>query len=71
MKNESKGTSGGEVLLGMAAGAAIGAVGVMAVAGTNQRQLRRTARKVVRGAENAVCQLDKMVGDFVEQHLEL
>ena len=30
----------------------------------------RTTRKVVKGAENAVLQLDKMVGDFVEKHME-
>ena len=46
-----------------------GAVGVMA-ATQNQRQLRRTTRKVMKGAENAVLQLDKMVGDFVEKHME-
>ena len=57
------------MLLGMAAGAALGAVGAMA-ATQNQRQLRRTTRKVVKGAENAVLQLDKMVGDFVEKHME-
>ena len=43
------------MLLGMAAGAALGAVGVMA-ATQNQRQLRRTTRKVMKGAENAVLQ---------------
>ena len=43
--------------------------GVMA-ATQNQRQLRRTTRKVMKGAENAVLQLDKMVGDFVEKHME-
>ena len=37
------------MLLGMAAGAALGAVGVM---------------------ENAVLQLDRMVGDFVEKHMD-
>ena len=57
------------VWLGMAAGAALGAVSVMA-ATQNQRQLRRTTRKVMKGAENAVLQLDKMVGDFVEKHTE-
>ena len=40
------------MLLGMAAGAALGAVGVMA-ATQNQRQLRRTTRKVMKGAENS------------------
>lgn len=67
MKHESTSSSG--MLLGMAAGAALGAVGVMA-ATQNQRQLRRTTRKVMKGAENAVLQLDKMVGDFVEKHME-
>ena len=89
MKHESTSSSG--MLLGMAAGAALGAVGVMAKqhqffrdaawhgrgGGTGcrggdgrQRQLRRTTRKVMKGAENAVLQLDKMVGDFVEKHME-
>ena len=67
MKQQTTHTSG--VLLGMAAGAALGAVGVMA-ATQDQRQLRRTTRKVMKGAENAVLQLDKMVGDFVEKHME-
>ena len=49
MKHESTSSSG--MLLGMAAGAALGAVGVMA-ATQNQRQLRRTTRKVMEGAEN-------------------
>ena len=68
MKHETNSSSG--MLLGMAAGAALGAVGVMA-ATQNQRQLRRTTRKVMKGAENAVLQLDKMVGDFVEKHMEV
>ena len=67
MRHETNSSSG--MLLGMAGGAALGAVGVMA-ATQNQRQLRRTTRKVVKGAENAVLQLDKMVGDFVEKHME-
>lgn len=60
-------TSG--LLVGMAAGAALGAVGVMA-AGQNQRQLKRTARKLAKGAEQAMSQLECMVGDFVEQHMK-
>lgn len=68
MKQQAnQGASG--MLLGMAAGAALGAVGVMA-ATQNQRQLRRTTRKVMEGAENAVLQLDRMVGDFVEKHMD-
>lgn len=65
MKQQAnQGASG--MLLGMAA---LGAVGVMA-ATQNQRQLRRTTRKVMKGAENAVLQLDRMVGDFVEKHMD-
>ena len=67
MKHKTNEPSG--MLLGMAAGAALGAVGVMA-ATQNLRQLRRTTRKVMKGAEDAVLQLDKMVGDFVEKHME-
>ena len=67
MRHETNSSSG--MLLGMAAGAALGAVGVMA-ATQNQRQLRRTARKIAKGAEHAVSQLDKMVGDFVEHKME-
>ena len=68
MKNEHA-SSTAPLLLGMAAGAALGAAGVMAT-NTSQRQLRRTTRKVMKGAENAVLQLDKMVGDFVEKHID-
>ena len=68
MKQQAnQGASG--MLLGMAAGAALGAVGVMA-ATQNQRQLRRTTRKMMKGAENAALQLDRMVGDFVEKHMD-
>ena len=69
MKNTSHSSPTGSLLVGMAAGAALGAVGTMA-ATQNQRQLRRTTRKVMKGAENAVLQLDKMVGDFVEKHMD-
>lgn len=68
MKQQSGNSSSG-ILLGMAAGAALGAAGVMA-ATQNQRQLRRNVRKMAKGAENAVMQLDKMVGDFVEKHMD-
>ena len=44
-------------------------IGVMAT-NTSQRQMRRTARKIAKGAEHAVSQLDKMVGDFVERKME-
>ena len=67
MKNEHT-SSTAPLLIGMAAGAALGA-GVMAT-NTSQRQMRRTARKIAKGAEHAVSQLDKMVGDFVERKME-
>lgn len=66
MKERQNGQAAG-LLMGMAAGAALGAVGMMAAA-QDQRRMRRTARKVARGAEHAVMQLDQMVGDFVERH---
>ena len=68
MKNEHT-SSTAPLLIGMAAGAALGAAGVMAT-NTSQRQMRRTARKIAKGAEHAVSQLDKMVGDFVERKME-
>ena len=69
MKNNRQSGTSGSLLVGMAAGAALGAVGTLA-ATQNQRQMKRTVRKLAKGAENAICQLDKMVGDFVEQHME-
>ena len=66
MKNEHT-SSTAPLLIGMAA--ALGAAGVMAT-NTSQRQMRRTARKIAKGAEHAVSQLDKMVGDFVEHKME-
>lgn len=58
------------MLLGMAArGGHWGPCGRNA-ATQNQRQLRRTTCKVMKGAENAVLQLDRMVGDFVEKHMD-
>ena len=70
MKNTNRQPSSGSVLLGMAAGAALGAVGTMAMA-QNQRQVKRTARKLAKGAEHAICQLDKMVDNFVERRMDL
>ena len=68
MKNEHT-SSTAPLLLGMAAGAALGAAGVMAT-NTSERQMRRTARKLAKGAEHAVSQLDKMVDDFVERRMD-
>ena len=68
MKNERT-SSTAPLLLGMAAGAALGAAGVMAT-NTSERQMRRTARKLAKGAEHAVSQLDKMVDDFVERRMD-
>ena len=56
MKNEHT-SSTAPLLIGMATN-------------TSQRQMRRTARKIAKGAEHAVSQLDKMVGDFVEHKME-
>ena len=50
MKNEHT-SSTAPLLIGMAAGAALGAAGVMAT-NTSQRQMRRTARKIAKGAES-------------------
>ena len=54
MKNTSHSSPTGSLLVGMAAGAALGAVGTMA-ATQNQRQVKRTARKLAKGAEHAIC----------------
>ena len=68
MKQQAnQGASG--MLLGMAAGAALGAAGAM-MATQSKRQMRRNVRKVMKGAENAVMQLDKMATDFVEKHMD-
>ena len=60
MKNTNRQPSSGSVLLGMAAGAALGAVGTMAMA-PNQRQVKRPARKLAKGAEKTLADLDKAV----------
>ena len=57
MKNTSHSSPTGSLLVGMAAT-------------QNQRQVKRTARKLAKGAEHAICQLDKMVDNFVEQHMD-
>ena len=57
------------VFASMAAGAALGAAGAM-MATQSRRQMRRNVRKVMKGAENAVMQLDKMATDFVEKHMD-
>ena len=61
--------SAASMVVGMAAGAALGAAGAM-MATQSKRQMRRNVRKVMKGAENAVLQLDRMVGDFVEKHMD-
>ncbi len=70
MRNEHRSNASGGVLLGMAAGAALGMASTMMVT-QNQRQVKRTARKLAKGAEKAICQLDEMVGDFVEKKMDL
>ena len=56
MKNTNRQPSSGGVLLGMA---------------QNQRQVKRTARKLAKGAERAMSQLDTMVTDLVERRMDL
>ena len=53
-----------------AAGAALGAASVVAM-NQNPRQVKRTARKLAKGAEHAVTQLDEMVSGFVERKMDL
>ena len=67
MKQRENSATG--MVVGMAAGAALGAAGAM-MATQSKRQMRRNVRKVMKGAENAVLQLDRMVGDFVEKHMD-
>ena len=68
MKQQAnQGASG--MLLGMAAGAALGAVSVMA-ATQNQQQLHRTTHTQMKDTNNTQQQLDRMVGDFVEKHMD-
>lgn len=55
------------LLLGMAAGAAVGAMGVMAAVQQNPRGVRRTARKMAKGAEQAVGRLDQMANDLMNR----
>ncbi len=53
-----------DVLLGVAAGAAVSAAG-MYLANKNERELRRIAKKVTHGAENAVGGLENMLDNFL------
>ena len=64
MKQRENSAAG--MVVGMAAGAALGAM----MATQSKRQMRRNVRKVMKGAENAVMQLDKMATDFVEKHID-
>lgn len=54
------------LILGMAAGAAVGAAGVMMAVHQDPRGVRRTARKMAKGAEQAVGRLDKMANDLID-----
>ena len=67
MKQRENSAAG--MVVGMAAGAALGAAGAM-MATQSKRQMRRNVRKVMKGAENAVMQLDTMPSDFVEKHID-
>ena len=52
------------MVVGMATGAVLGAAGAM-MATQSKRQMRRNVRKVMKGAENAVMQLDKMAAILI------
>ena len=67
MRNEHRQSAGSGLLLGMAAGAAASVVAM----NQNPRQVKRTARKLAKGAEHAVTQLDEMVSGFVERKMDL
>ena len=67
MKQRENSAAG--MVVGMATGAVLGAAGAM-MATQSKRQMRRNVRKVMKGAENAVMQLDKMAADFVEKHID-
>ncbi len=52
------------VLLGMAAGAAVSAAGLY-LANQNERELKHLAKKVTHGAENAVGGIENVLGSFL------
>ena len=62
MKQRENSAAG--MVVGMATGAVLG------MATQSKRQMRRNVRKVMKGAENVVMQLDKMAADFVEKHID-
>lgn len=70
MKNGNRQPSSGGILLGMAAGAALGSVCTMAMT-QNERQVKRNVRKLAKGAEHAMSQLDDMVTGLVERKMDL
>ena len=53
MRNEHRQSAGSGLLLGMAAGAALGAASVVAM-NQNPRQVKRTARKLAKGASSSL-----------------
>ena len=64
MKQRENSAAG--MVVGMATGAVLGAAGAMMAT----QSKRHNVRKVMKGAENAVMQLDKMAADFVEKHID-
>lgn len=70
MKTDHRQNTNSGLWLGMAAGAALGAASVVAM-NQNPRQVKRTARKLAKGAEHAMTQLDEMVTDLVERKMDL
>lgn len=51
------------MMTGLAAGMAAGAAG-MYLASQNKREMKRAAKKIARGAENAMQKMDKMVTEL-------
>lgn len=60
-QQKSMGASG--LMMGLAAGAAAGMAG-MYWASQNKREVKRAAKKLARGAENAVQKMDRMMTDL-------
>lgn len=61
MKQQKMNSAG--MMATLAAGAAAGAAG-MYLASQNKREMKRAAKKIARGAENALQKVDKVVTDL-------
>ena len=70
MRNEHRQSAGSGLLLGMAAGAALGAASVVAM-NQNTSKDKRPPRKLAKGAEHHNPQLDELVCGFVYRMMYL